>query len=131
MVINQKKTQIMNINFSKSLDFPPEMTIGNSDYLDLVKNIKLVGIIVSDDLKWNQHVDYMCKRASKKIWLLRRMKTLRLEPEILLDFYCKEVRSIGYHQPLVLILLLEAGWKYMHFPLPHSWRKRICEWKNK
>ena len=94
MVINQKKTQIMSINFSKSLDFPPEMTIGNSGLLDVVKHTKLVGIVVSDDLKWDQHVEYMCKRASKKIWQLRRMRILRLDAEILLDFYCKEIRSI-------------------------------------
>ena len=94
MVINQKKTQIMSINFSKSLDFPPEMTIGNFGFLDVVKHTKLVGIVVSDDLKWDQHVEYMCKRASKKIWQLRRMRILRLDAEILLDFYCKEIRSI-------------------------------------
>ena len=40
MVINQKKTLIMSVN------------------------TKLVGIVVSDDLKWDKHVDYMCKRAS-------------------------------------------------------------------
>ena len=55
---------------------------------------KLVGIVISDDLKWSAHVDYMVKRANKKIWLLRRMKLLRLDCDILLDFYFKEVRSI-------------------------------------
>ena len=36
----------------------------------------------------------MCVKASKKIWQLRRMKILNLEPDLLLDFYCKEIRSI-------------------------------------
>jgi hypothetical protein len=94
MVINQKKTQIMCFNFRTSLDFPPIYTIGASDQLDIVKQTKLLGIIVSDDLKWSFHVDFMCKKANMKVWLLRRMRILKLDTDILLDFYCKEVRSI-------------------------------------
>ena len=96
MVINQKKSMIMTFNFTKTLDFPPEFTIGDTDNdpLEIVSVTKLLGIMVSDDLKWNAHVEFMCKKASNKIWLLRRMKILNLEAEILLDFYCKEVRSI-------------------------------------
>ena len=59
-----------------------------------MKQTKLLGIILSDDLKWANHVDYMCQRANRKIWLLRRMKILKLDENIMLDFYCKEVRSI-------------------------------------
>ena len=94
MVINQKKTQIMSFNFRTSLNFPPIFSIGDSDTLDIVKQTKLLGIIVSDNLKWSEHVEYMCKKACKKVWLLRRMKILNLDNDILLDFYCKEVRSI-------------------------------------
>ena len=32
-----------------------------------------------------------------KIWLLRRMKSLKLEPELILDYYVKEVRSLVEH----------------------------------
>ena len=39
-------------------------------------------------------MEYMCQKAYKKVWLLRRMKILQLDHEIILDFYCKEVRSI-------------------------------------
>ena len=94
MVINQKKTNIMKFNFRKSLDFPPIFSFENGPSLEIVNQTKLVGIIISDDLKWSAHVEYMVKRANKKIWLLRRMKILKLDTDILLDFYCKEVRSI-------------------------------------
>ena len=94
MTINQKKTQIMCINFRKSLQFPPVFRISDGQQLDIVKQTKLLGIIFSDDLRWSHQVDYMCKRALKKIWLLRRLKTFDLDHETLLDFYCKEIRSI-------------------------------------
>ena len=85
----------MCFNFRTSLEFPPIFKVGDSSKaLEIVKETRLLGIILTDDLKWNAHVDFMCKKASKKIWQLRRMKILKLEPDILLDFYCKEVRSI-------------------------------------
>ena len=96
MVVNRKKTQIMSFNFRKTLDFPPEMSIAGAgaDYLDVVRHTKLLGIVVSDDLKWDLHVNFMCKKAAAKIWLLRRMRTLNLDREIMVDFYLKEVRSV-------------------------------------
>ena len=84
----------MKFNFRKSLDFPPIFSFGNGPCLEIVNQTKLVEIIIQDDLKWSAHVEYMIKRANKKIWLLRRMKILKLDFDILLDFYCKEVRSI-------------------------------------
>ena len=83
MVINKKKTQIMSFNFRKKLDFPPELSIAGDGNLDVVRHTKLLGIVVSDDLKWHLHVEFMCEKASAKIWLLRRMKILNIESEIL------------------------------------------------
>ena len=82
----------MCINFRKSLKFPPIFRIGNCAQLEVVNQTKLLGIIILDELKWAHHVDYMCQRANKKIWLLRRKDILKLDLEIMLDFYCKEVR---------------------------------------
>ena len=84
----------MKFNFRTSWDFPPIFTIGDSDPLKCVTETKILGIILSSDLKWSHHVDFMCKKALKKTWLLRRLKILDLEIDILLDFYLKEIRSI-------------------------------------
>ena len=94
MTINQKKTEIMKFNFRKSLDFPPIFTIGGPDFLNIVSKTKILGIVLSSDLKWFHHVDFMCQRAMKKTWLLRKLKILDLEFNLLLDFYLKEIRSI-------------------------------------
>ena len=94
MTINEKKTQIMCFNFRKSLRFPPIYRIGNGQQLEIVKKTKIPGVILSDDLWWTEQVEYMCTRALKKIWLLRRLRMFILDQNILLDFYCKEIRSI-------------------------------------
>ena len=94
MIINQKKTLIMKFNFRKSLDFPPIFNIGDGSMLNIVNETKILGIILSDNLKFNSHVEYMLSRANKKVWTLRRMKILNLDTTILTDYYCKEIRSI-------------------------------------
>ena len=94
MVINEKKSQIMSFNFSKTLTFPPEFTIGDSPILEVVTHTKLLGIVISADLRWNLHVEYMCKKAAKKLWMLRSLKSLHIEQEVVLDFYLKEIRSV-------------------------------------
>ena len=94
MVINAKKTQVMCFNPRTSLQFPPIFSLSGCNQLDIVKQAKLLGIIISDNLKWSSHVDYMCSKAAKKIWLIRRMKNLNLEYHLMLDLYIKEIRSI-------------------------------------
>ena len=60
----------------------------------IVKEAKILGIVIFQDLKWAAHVEYMLQRAYKKIWLLRRMKIIKLDASIMTDYYCKEIRSI-------------------------------------
>ena len=67
MVINQKKTQIMCFNFRTSLKFPPIFSIGDCAQLDIVNQAQLLGIIISDDLRWSAHVDYICKKSPKSL----------------------------------------------------------------
>ena len=84
ITINQKKTQIMCINFRKSFEFPPIFRISDGHQLHIVKQTKLLGIIFSDDLRWSYQVNYMCKRALKKVWLLIKLKTFDFDFEFLL-----------------------------------------------
>ena len=50
--------------------------------------------MVSDDLKWEGNTQYICKKARKKIFLLRSMKMSGLSLTELVDAYTKEIRSI-------------------------------------
>ena len=56
--------------------------------------MKLLGVIVSDSLKWGPNTDFICKRAKSKIWLLRNMKESGLTDSQVVDAYKKEVRSL-------------------------------------
>ena len=93
--IKEKKTNLMKFNFSRSHDFPPELEIkGFDNQLEIIKETKLLGVILTDDLKWSKNTEYICKRAYKQMWTLRRMKVLDVDPYIILDVYIKEIRSL-------------------------------------
>ena len=93
--IKEKKTQIMKFNFSKTHDFPPEFKIpGFHDMLEQTRETKLLGVMITSDLKWEANTQYICAKAFKKIWILRRMKKLDVEPLDILEVYMKEIRSI-------------------------------------
>ena len=94
MKINNKKTKVMYFSRSKTYDFPFEVAFSDNNPLELVTEEKLLGVIVTDDLKFQKNTDYICQKAMKKMWLLRRMKQSGFTVSELLDAYCKEVRSI-------------------------------------
>ena len=93
--IKEKKTNVMKFNFSKNYDFPPEFTVeGFVEQIKVVTETKLLGIVITADLKWSQNTEFICKRAYKMMWTLRRMKVLDIEPYVILDVYQKEIRSV-------------------------------------
>ena len=94
MKVNPKKTKVISFNKSRKHDFPPEMYFSDKTILDVVPDIKLVGVIVSSDLKWCKNTNYICSKATQKLWLLRRLKKYQLDIFKIFDVYTKEVRSI-------------------------------------
>ena len=93
--IKEKKTNVIKFNFSRNYDFPPELSIGGfNEKLDVTSETKLLGIIITNDLKWTGNTEYICKKAYKKMWTLRRMKVLDVDPSVILDVYLKEIRSV-------------------------------------
>ena len=83
----------MSFNFSKTLDFPPHIKI-DEKFLPEVSSSKLLGLVIQTDLRFTNHVEYICKKARKRIWILRRMMQLGVDYTIILDVYYKEIRSI-------------------------------------
>ena len=54
MQINKKKTKIMLFNDATHNDFMPEMTINYVEFFEVVEEIKLLGVMITSDLKWQK-----------------------------------------------------------------------------
>ena len=93
MKINYEKTKVIVFNPCTKTDFLPEITVDNHE-LEAVDEIRLLGMIIRADLKWTSNTSNMVKRASKRLWMLRRLKNLGANQVDLVDVYCKQIRSI-------------------------------------
>ena len=93
LVANTKKCKTMKFNFSRKHDFPLEVA-KDGEILEEVSEMKLLGVIVSSDLKWQKNTDYIVKKAMNRILILRRMKQLCVGEATLADYWRKEGRSM-------------------------------------
>ena len=97
MKINENKSKIMIFNKSRNYDFPPEFSFKNGEILECLESTKLLGIYLTSDLRWTENCKQIYFRAISKMWLLRRLKRLNLDVDLILDFYLKEIRPLAEH----------------------------------
>ena len=94
MRLNPKKCREMVINF---LQFQPTQ-LGPLQLMgSVVKRVnsyKILGIHVTNDLSWNKHIDYVFKKAKKRLYALRLLARSKVPAEDLIAIYCPLVRSI-------------------------------------
>ena len=94
MIINKQKTKVISFTKSRILDFPPELTFSDGSQIESVPSMKLLGVVISPDMKWFKNTSYICEKARGKLWILRRMLKFELDIFQLFDAYTKEIRSI-------------------------------------
>ena len=93
MELNTEKTKCMVFNFTKTKQFSTRMTLKNSK-IETVKEIKLLGTIVTDTLKWNKNTKFLVKRAYARMELLRKTSTFTKSIQDKLHIYKVYIRSV-------------------------------------
>ena len=94
MKLNPQKCKEMYVNFMKnSITAMRPISIGNQN-VERVRTYKLLGVIISDDLKWNTHVEYVINKAAKRLYALRLLKCAGVMPEDILKVYTCNIRSV-------------------------------------
>ena len=93
MKLNFKKTKVMLFNPCWSIDFMPHLEVENHE-LELMEEMRLLGVIIQSDIKWGANTDHIVKKASSKLWVIRRLKALGASTGQLVDMYIKQCRSI-------------------------------------
>ena len=79
MIPNVDKTKDMVISFHKQpIDISPICIEGIE--IERVKSFKLLGIIVTDKITWDENTTYICsKRASKRLYHLKQLRRAGLD----------------------------------------------------
>lgn len=65
----------------------------NGHVLKRVTSFKLLGMWIDDDLKWKSNVNYIVKKAAKRLFVLKTLKSYYAPVEDLKLFYTSVVRS--------------------------------------
>ena len=94
MQINSKKTKAMLFNSKRKSDFHPQIFLQDGNEIEVVENIKLLGVIISNDMKWNLNTKHIITKAYKRMWMLKRLKSLGANRNQLILIYIQQVRSV-------------------------------------
>ena len=58
----------------------------------ICKTMTVLGVILNPDLKLSANTVYICKKAYKNMWMVRRMKVIGLDTFTMMDYFMKEIR---------------------------------------
>ena len=83
----------MEITFARQPEIPPAISI-DATRLQVVSEIKLLGIYIQSDLKWDKHMNEVVKRANGKLYMLRLLKSHGLPRCDLLTIFQSYVRPV-------------------------------------
>lgn len=93
MKLNPAKCTKMEISFMRNPPDHPVVHIGDH-VLMTVKDAKVLGVIIQNDLKWAKQVQSMIKRANSKLHMLRLLKRHGLPQQDLMTIYTSSIRPI-------------------------------------
>ena len=63
-------------------------------YIERVKSARILGLTVQDNMKWNEHIHNMVKKASKRLYMLRLLKKSNASTGTLITVYITIIRPV-------------------------------------
>ena len=93
MKLNPAKCKEMLMCLQRSLPDIPNILIEDKQ-LERVSTYKLLGVHISNDLTWNNHTDYLSKKAAKRIYFIRQPKRAGVAVRELVHIYVASIRSV-------------------------------------
>ena len=84
--LNESKCKDLRISFSGSGSSVDHITM-NDKQLEAVSSTKLLGVVVWDNLRWNGHVESICKKAAMRLYFLKQLRRAKVPPKDMLLSY--------------------------------------------
>ena len=82
----------MVFNTSSKYAFEPELSFPGEEPLEVVQQARLLGVQITNDLSWTNHVKDITTRAVKKLWVLIRFKNIGASTSQLVQVYQSRIR---------------------------------------
>ena len=91
--LKETKCKELRISFSRPNKVFEPITI-NGKNVEVVTSTKLLGLTISNYLKWNTHISNTCKKVSTQLYFLRQLKRAKLPSNDLVLFYIICIRPV-------------------------------------
>jgi hypothetical protein len=75
--IQTKKCKELRISFKKNPGTYENITI-NGNTIDVVRSVKILGVTLQSNLKWNEHINNIVKKASKRLYFLSQLERAKV-----------------------------------------------------
>ena len=100
MIINESKCHNITFNFSKFNTQPQNLSL-NGKTIDPTNQIKLLGVYITNDLKWSKNTTNVCSKVNQKLYIINKLKDFGLQKEELITAWRSILRPITeYAVPL-------------------------------
>ena len=93
MMLNTKKTKVMNFNYTNNFQFSSRLTMDN-EVVETISETKLLDVLINDSLPWDSNTAYIVKRANSRMRLLRKLVEFSVPVKDLLTIYILYIRSV-------------------------------------
>jgi hypothetical protein len=93
MELNVEKSKNMIFNFTYNYQFSTNIKHNGND-LETIEETKLLGTIITSDLKWHKNTEYLVKKANARLRILHKISEFSAPTEDMVTIYISYVRSI-------------------------------------
>ena len=93
MELNVEKSKNMIFNFTYNYQFSTNIK-HNGNELETIDETKLLGTIITSDLKWHKNTEYLVKKANARLRILHKISEFSAPIEDMVTIYTSYVRSI-------------------------------------
>ncbi len=83
----------MIVDFRRNSPALPPLTIMDST-VTAVESFRLLGSTISQDLKWDIHIDSIVRKAQQRLYFLRQLRKFNLPHDLLKQFYSAIIKSV-------------------------------------
>ena len=100
MKLNTEKSKYMIVNFTRDHQFSTRLKLENK-LLQQVRETRLLGVIINDDLTWHSNTQSLVKKANARMLILHNLVSFALPIKELVDIYILYIRSVLEYSAVV------------------------------
>ena len=108
MRLNSEKSNYMIFNYSKTNQFNTRLQM-EGNILTQVSQTCLLGVIISEDLKWHRNTASLVTRCYQRMTILRNLASFYVPVQEMVNIYCLYIRSVAEQSSVVWSSSLTLG----------------------